>query len=102
MMRRRRRDETEKFCRYFLHGNSGQQQLRELVGNSEREFSQIDIQQLFTKDTFDGSFQSICNDVFTRRLVSNGYIIAILGFTEAIHKHHFFVVHYRYTTEFVS
>ena len=57
-----RRDEKEKFCRNFLHGNSGFQQLHERIGNYEREFSQIDIQQL-TKDTFDGSFQSICNAV---------------------------------------
>ena len=56
--RRRRRDEIEIYCRNFLHGNSGHQQLRELVGNYEREFSQIDIQQLFTKDAFDGSFQT--------------------------------------------
>ena len=77
-----RRDEIEKFRRNFLHGNSGHQQLRELVGNYELEFSQIDIQQLFTKDTFEGSFQSICNGVFTRRPVSNGYIIDLFGFTQ--------------------
>ena len=88
MMRRRQRDEIETFCRNFSHGNSGHQQLRELIGNYERESSQIDIQQLFTKDTFDGSFRSICNDVFIHRPVSNGYIIAILAFTEAVHKHH--------------
>ena len=83
-----RRDEIEKFCHNFLHGNSGHQQLHKLIGNYEREFSQIDIQQLFTKDTFDGSFESICNDVFIHIHTSNGYIIAILGFTEAVQKHH--------------
>ena len=52
----------------------------------------IYIHQLFTKDTFHGSFQSICNDVFTRRPVSNGYtnIIALLRGND------------RYTDEFVS
>ena len=29
-----------------------------------------------------------CNEVFAHRHVSNGYIIAILGFSEAVHKHH--------------
>ena len=81
-----RRDEIEKYYRNFLHEN-GHQQLHKLISNYEHEFSHIDIQQ-FTKDTFDGSFQSICNDVFTYRPVSNGHIIAILGFTEALHKHH--------------
>ena len=81
-----RRDEIEKFCRNFLH--SGHQQLHELVGNYECKFTQIDIQQLFTKDTLDDSFQSISNDVFTLRPASNGYIMAILGFTEEVHKHH--------------
>ena len=76
-----RRDEIEKYYRNFLHEN-GHQQLHKLIGNYEHEFSHIDIQQ-FTKDTFDGSFQSICNDVFTYR-----HIIAILDFTEPLHKHH--------------
>ena len=62
-----RRDEIEKFCRNFLHGNSGHQQLHELAANYECEFSQINVQQLFTKDTFDCSFQSKCNGVFTHR-----------------------------------
>ena len=94
-----RRDEIEKFCRNFLHGNSGQQQ-----GNYEREFSQIDIQQLFLKDTFDGSFQSVCNDGFTHRPASNGYIIAIPGFTQGSTQTAllFFVVYYSYSDEFVS
>ena len=82
-----RRDEIEKFCRNFLHGND-HQQLHELIGNYEREFSQIDIQQLFTTDTFDGSFQSVYNNVFIHRSASKGYITAILGFTGAVHKHH--------------
>ena len=82
-----RRDEIERFCRNFLHGND-YQQLHELIGNYEREFSQIDMQQLFTKDTYDGSFHSVCNDLFIHRSASNGYIIAILGFTEVAHKHH--------------
>ena len=53
----------------------------ELIANYERESSHIDMQQ-FTKDTFDGSFQSICNDVFTYGPVSNGWVIAILGNTQ--------------------
>ena len=59
-----RRDKIENFCRNFLYGNSGHQQLHELIGNYEREFLQNDILQLFTKYTFDGSFQSVCNDLF--------------------------------------
>ena len=81
-----RQDEIEMFCCNFLHGNR-HKQLHELIDNYDCEFSQIDIEQ-FTKDTFDSSFRSTCNDAFTCRLVSNGYIIAILGFAEAIHKHH--------------
>ena len=81
-----RREEIETFSRNFIHGND-HQQLHELIGNYECEFSQIDLQELFTKDTFDGSFQSVCNDVFTHRSVSNGYIIAILGLTEVARKH---------------
>ena len=80
MTHRWRRDEIETFCHNFSHGNS-HQQLHELIGNYERESSQIDMQQ-FTKDTFDGSFQSICNDVFTYGPVSNGHVIAILGNTQ--------------------
>ena len=50
--------------------------------------SQIDIQQIyFTKDTFDDTFRNICNEVFTPgRVVGNGYIIAILGFTDIVDK----------------
>ena len=94
MTHRWRHDEIERFCRNFLHGN-GHQQLHERNGNYEREFSQIDIQQ-FTKETFDGSFQSICNDVFTYRPVSNGYIIAILSNTQTSLL--IFVVHYSLLT----
>ena len=81
-----RRKEIEKFCRDFLRGN-GHQQLYELIGNYEFAFSQIDIQQ-FTRYTLDCSFRRICSKVFTRRPVSNGYIIAVLGFSAAIHAHY--------------
>ena len=77
-----RREEIEKFCRDFLHGNG--RQLHELIGNYECVFSQIDIQP-FTRDTLACSFRSICSEVFTRRPVSNGYIITVLGFSVAIH-----------------
>ena len=80
------RDEIEMFCRNFLHRN-GYKQLHELIGNYEREFSQIDIQQ-FTQDTFNGSFRRICGKVFTRTPISNAYIIAVLGFSETVHKYH--------------
>ena len=99
-MLRRRRDEIENFCRNFLMETvvtSSYANLFVITNVSSRRL----IQQLFTKDTFDGSLQSICNDVFTRRPVSNGYIIAILGFTTQTSLH-FFLVHYRYTYEFVS
>ena len=71
-----RRDEIEKFCRNFLHGNSGHQQLHELIGNYEREFSQIDIKQLFTKDTFEAVHKHHCSsswytiDILTNSLVN--------------------------------
>ena len=79
------RDEIEKFCRNFLHGNI-HRQLHELIGNYEHVFSQIDIQQ-FTQDPLDCSFHRICSEVFTHIPVSNGNIIVILGFSEAIHKY---------------
>ena len=47
-----RRDEIQRFCRNFLQGNN--QRLHELNGNYE--FSQTDIQQLFTKEAFDKYF----------------------------------------------
>ena len=81
-----RLEEIEKFCRDFLHGN-GHQLLHELIGNYECVFSQIDI-QLFIRDTLDCSFRGICSEVFTRRPVSNGYIIAVLGFSASIHAHY--------------
>ena len=80
------RDEIEKCCHNFLHGNS-YRQLHELIDNYERVFSHIDIQQ-FTQDTLDCSLHRICSEVFTHRPVSKGYIIAVLGFSEAIHKYH--------------
>ena len=78
-MRRRCRDEIDDFCCNFLQGND--YQLRELINNYKHVLSQIDIQQMyFTKDTFDDTFRNIWNEVFThRRVVSNGYIIAMLG-----------------------
>ena len=85
-MMRRRRNEIERFCRNFLQGND--HQLHQLITNYRHVLSQIVIQQMqFTKDTFDGSFQNICNEVFAHRHVSNGYIIAVLGFSETVHKH---------------
>ena len=51
--------------------------------------ARIDIQQMrFTQNTFDDSFQSIRSEVFIRTPVSNGYIIAVLGFSEVVHKYH--------------
>ena len=76
------RDEIEKFCCNFLQGNS--HQLHGHISNYRNILAQIDIEQMqFTKDTFDGSFQRICNKVFTHRPVNNGYIITILEFTQA-------------------
>ena len=83
----RRRDEIEKFCSNSLHCNN--HQLHELINNYRHMLAQIDIQQMqFTKDTFDSSFQGICNKVFTHRPTSNGYIIVILGFAVAINNYH--------------
>ena len=73
-------------CRNFLHGNNHWQQY-ELIGNYERVFSQIDIQQ-FTQDTLDYSFHCKRSEVFTHKPSSKGYIIAVLGFSEAIHKYY--------------
>ena len=51
--------------------------------------ARIDRQQMrFTQDTFDDSFRSICNEVFIRTPVSNGYINAVLGFSEVVNKYH--------------
>ena len=73
-MMRRRRDKIERFCRNLLQGND--RQLHKLITNYRHVPSQIDIQQMqFTKDTFDGSFRNICNELFAHRHVSNGYII---------------------------
>ena len=41
-----------------------------------------------TQDTFDRSFKTICSEVFTHRPVSNGHVIAVLGFAETIHNCH--------------
>ena len=70
-----------------LKGNN--HRLHGHISNYRNILVHIDIEQMqFTKDTFDGSFQCICNKVFTHRPVSNGCIIDILGFTEEIYKHH--------------
>ena len=54
-----------------------------IISSYRHVLSQIDIQRMqFTRDTFDGSFQNICNEVFTHRPVINGYVI------EVMHKHH--------------
>ena len=75
------RDEIAKFC--------NNHQLHKAISDYKHILAQIDIQQIqFTNDTVNGSFRSIGNEVFTHRPVSNGYIIAILGFTKAIHTHH--------------
>ena len=84
MTMHRRQDEIERFCHNFLRGH---RQLHELIGNYERVFSHIDIQQ-FTQNTLDSSFRSVCSEVFPHRPVHNGYIIAALGFSQAIHKYH--------------
>ena len=80
-----RRFEIETFCMDFLHGRNSH--LRKLIGGYRQEFLQIDV-QLFTKDMFDTSFHYICNEVFNRKPVNKGHVVAILGFAETIHHHH--------------
>ena len=87
MINQRRRDEVENLCRIFVQGNN--HQLHELICNYRHILARIDIQQMqLSQDTLDCSFRSICGEVFTHIPVNIGYIIAVLGFAEAIHNHH--------------
>ena len=71
----------------FLKGDN--HQLHERFNNYRYMLARIDIQQMqLTQETFDSSFRSICSVVFIRTPVSNGYIIAVLGFSEVVHKYH--------------
>ena len=82
-----RREVIEHFCYNFLYGNECH--LHELIDSYRHVLSHINIQQLqLTQDTLDRSFQTICREIFTYRVCS-GYIIAVLGFAEAIHNCHY-------------
>ena len=79
-----RRQRNEAFCRDFLQGNDST--LHEILTPYRHMFIQIDIQ--FTEDTFTESFQRICYETFALRSQQQGYVIALLGFAENIHKYH--------------
>ena len=81
---RQQRNEIKAFCRDFLQGNDST--LREILTPYKHVFAEIDIQ--FSSDTFTKSFQRICYETFTLRSHQQGYVIAILGFAENIHKSH--------------
>ena len=68
----------------FLHVHN--LRLRKLIDGYRHELLQIDSE--FTKDTFDTSFHFICNEVFNRKPVKKGHVIAVLGLAETIHHHH--------------
>ena len=78
------RNDIEQFCCDFLRGNN--RQLRDIVDNYR---PMLDIQQMrFTEDTFDDSFQRICEVLFKHRPVKNGYVIAMLGLAIEINDYH--------------
>ena len=82
----RRREEIKLFCRDFLQGNH-HSTLHGILEPYRQRFAEIDI-KFTTEDTFVESFRSICYDTFKQRSTQQGYVIAILGFAENIHKSH--------------
>ena len=81
---RQQRNEIKAFCRDFLQGNDST--LHEILTPYRHMFIQIDIQ--FTEDTFTESFQRICYEAFPLKSPQQGYVVALLGFAENIHKYH--------------
>ena len=73
------------FCRYVLNGQN--RQICEVVG--AHDFSSLNIGEMkLTKDTFVGSFKSVCEELFKLRPAHTSYIIVVFAYAMKLDEYH--------------
>ena len=81
----RHRQHVIRFCRGVLNGQN--KQISTIV--DDHDFSPLDLSVMkLTKDTFEDSFKSVCEELFRIRSVRASYVIVIFAYALKLDKHH--------------
>ena len=80
-----RRQQTLRFCQSVL--NRENKQICDVI--EEHNFSPLNVAGLkLTKDTFDDSFKSVCEELFKLRPVHTSYIIVVFAYAMKLDEYH--------------